>query len=244
MYFMYVDESGDPGLHSPTSFFVLSGLVIHHTDWRSYYYKIKKFRKKLKKEYGINLYSEIHTNEIWRTGLSQNLTIARRIDLFNDLLWFIRHSSELKIITISANKNTYNGKDGILGTAWKFLIQRYENFLNSQNEEGLIFNDEGYERFVSTIVRKMTVYNPIRTHFGTGYNNQPIKQIIEDPITRQSSRSYFIQLADICCYFCRLRNDAGKKQKRFQLHKKFRILKPRYLLEASKKENYGFVYIK
>jgi hypothetical protein len=30
MYFMYVDESGDPGLvGSPTRYFTLSGLVIH-----------------------------------------------------------------------------------------------------------------------------------------------------------------------------------------------------------------------
>lgn len=32
MYFMYVDESGDPGmLVSPTRYFVLSGLVVHES---------------------------------------------------------------------------------------------------------------------------------------------------------------------------------------------------------------------
>ena len=38
MFLMYVDESGDSGLiNSPSTHFVLSGLVIHESDWIAYF---------------------------------------------------------------------------------------------------------------------------------------------------------------------------------------------------------------
>ena len=37
MYLMYVDESGDTGLvNSPTAYFVLSGIIVHESNWRQF----------------------------------------------------------------------------------------------------------------------------------------------------------------------------------------------------------------
>ncbi len=61
MYFMYVDESGDTGLvRSPTTHFVLSGLVIHESDWRAFVAQIAAFRKTLRASYNLPIRSEIH----------------------------------------------------------------------------------------------------------------------------------------------------------------------------------------
>jgi len=49
MYLMYVDESGDTGVvNSPTSYFGLSGLVIHESQWRNFVSQLVGFRKTLK----------------------------------------------------------------------------------------------------------------------------------------------------------------------------------------------------
>jgi hypothetical protein len=44
MYFMYVDESGDPGLvGSPTRYFTLTGMVVHELRWHETLNKLVSF---------------------------------------------------------------------------------------------------------------------------------------------------------------------------------------------------------
>src|SRR5207248_2432840 len=66
MYLMYVDESGDtgmppaPGHPSPTSFFVLSGLVVHESRWRDLINQLLAFRKRMRGIYALPVRAEIH----------------------------------------------------------------------------------------------------------------------------------------------------------------------------------------
>lgn len=49
---MYVDESGDTGLdRSPTSYFALSGLVVHESQWRNFINQLIAFRKTMRSVY-------------------------------------------------------------------------------------------------------------------------------------------------------------------------------------------------
>ena len=105
---------------------------------------------------------------------------------------------------------------------------------------GIVVNDEGYDKMVRQLSRKMRVYNPIPSHYG-GYYQAPVVKIIEDPFSRHSQDSYFVQLADISAYLARLRHNHTLGQAAWGIHKLYKRIKPRYILEASRKDNYGFV---
>ena len=105
---------------------------------------------------------------------------------------------------------------------------------------GIVVNDEGHEKMTRMLSRKMRVYNPIPSHYG-GYYQAPLVKIIEDPFSRHSQDYYFVQLADISAYLARLRHNHTSKQAKWGIHKFYKRIKPRYMLEASRKDNYGFV---
>jgi hypothetical protein len=74
----------------------------------------------------------------------------------------------------------------------------------------MIFADEGRETEITRVYRKMTVFNPIPSQFGTwadgATRNMPLQRIIEDPVFKPSHHSFFVQLAD-CVSFALLKRE-------------------------------------
>jgi hypothetical protein len=64
MYFMYVDESGDPGAYDITKpvgkraskHYIVSGLAIPADEWRSYLTAYYNFRRFVKGAYGLPIH--------------------------------------------------------------------------------------------------------------------------------------------------------------------------------------------
>jgi hypothetical protein len=75
----------------------------------------------------------------------------------------------------------------------------------------IVIADEGREHQITSAFRKMHVFNHVPSQFGKWENGSPTKniparRIIEDPIFKQSNRSYFLQLID-CIAFALLKRD-------------------------------------
>lgn len=69
----------------------------------------------------------------------------------------------------------------------------------------VLVSDEGREIEIGKALRKMHVFNPIPSKYGMWASGQATRsitadRIIEDPVFRKSSRSYFVQLADCVAY--------------------------------------------
>lgn len=89
-------------------------------------------------------------------------------------------------------------------------VERLLNRINRCAEGGashfLLICDEGKEATYTRLARRMRIYNPIPSKFGTWdgaggpTRNNPLGRMIEDPFFKDSSQSYFIQLVDMCCY--------------------------------------------
>jgi hypothetical protein len=85
------------------------------------------------------------------------------------------------------------------------IAEQIETRLNAYRARAFIIADEGHEREITTALRKMHVFNPIPSRFGTWASgtrtqNIPTVRIIEDPVFKRSDRSYFLQLADFVAF--------------------------------------------
>ena len=246
MYIAYVDESGDPGRNTRlTTYFTLSGIILVDSNWKIFLEKVKAFRQGLKRDFGLPLRADLRASDLWyNSGDFRKLSLnyADRTRIFRRTAEFLRYSQEVTILTVSIDKGSPQlpSTAKISEIAWTMFFQRYENWLMGKQELGIIVNDEGYDKMVRLLSRKMRVYNPIPSHYG-GYYQAPVVKIIEDPFSRHSQYSYFVQLADMSAYLARLRHDHTPSQTKWGIHKLYKRIKPRYMLEASKKDNYGFV---
>jgi len=93
------------------------------------------------------------------------------------------------------------------------------------------------------LARRMRVFNPIPSQFG-GTLQRPLKWIVEDPLFKESTSSYFLQLVDHCA-FALLKNDSQLKSKavaKYGLNRAFaEILPPILNRKASAHDPFGVV---
>ena len=68
MYFLYVDESGDPGRYtgSNTPHFILSELIVPAQDWKAGLARMLAFREAVKETTGLAKKIEFHSSELVR----------------------------------------------------------------------------------------------------------------------------------------------------------------------------------
>ena len=95
MYFLYVDESGDPGAYDPnqaggaTRHYILSGLIVPVVQWRNYLSSLVEIRRYIKQQYGIGMRVELKGATIIHPRgdpLYAGLTRHRRAALYRDAL--------------------------------------------------------------------------------------------------------------------------------------------------------------
>jgi hypothetical protein len=208
---MYVDESGDAGLvGSPTSYFALSGLVVHESRWRDFINQIIAFRRTMKAVYGLPLRTEIHASEYLRRPPVLNMQKHVRLAILRNFLDEIAKMDFVSITNVIVDKAGKTPAYDVFENAWRALFQRFENTLrygnfpgNHRNDFGLVLTDATDGGKLQRLVRRMAVYNPIphQAWAGPGARNIPILRVIEDPHPKNSKDSYPIQACDTCAYF-------------------------------------------
>lgn len=195
MWFAYIDESKDNN-----SFFIYTALVIDGEKWTAAFQKTKAFRNRLKSDYGIGLNVELHA---WKFAAGKQAISDRpilkpeRAEIFREVMKFIADSGAFVVVSSCNVVEQY---------AFERLLNRINRTAEVRNSNVLLFFDQGAEGEITKRVRRMRVYNPVNSKFGVwSDNNQksksiPLSRCIEDPVFKDSSASYFIQLADFCAY--------------------------------------------
>ncbi len=211
MYFIYVDESGDVGTgNSPSQYFCLSGFVVHEIRWHETLEAIIGFRKYLRKKYGLKLREEIHAAEyIHKPRELSRIAKSMRLRILRDTIDFQATLADVNIINVVIDKSTKPAETDIFDMAWQTLIQRFHNTLAHKNfpgpqntdDRGMLIVDQTDEKKLRNLSRRMRRYNPVPNSYGGGATAHPTITIVEDPVHRNSSHSYFIQLSDVNAYF-------------------------------------------
>jgi len=205
-YIAYFDETGDDGANTASSKeFVLTSVYMNADSWQNNFDKLRNCRKLLKEKFGFPISVEIHTKHLVRNkGLyrSYNWTNDQRRQI---LIEFVKCIStlDIKIINVIIDKRRIkDDKYPVLSNALTYNIQRIEN--DSHNSwHYLVITDEGRLAPMRRTARAIRAYNPIQSHYG-GYVNEPIKGMIEDIMSKNSSESYFIQVCDFVSFFADL----------------------------------------
>ncbi len=225
---MYVDESGDPGLWDSSTprhlrssrHYILTGVIVPVLEWRAYLDAMVDVRRDIRQRYGLFMRAELHGSELINPrGNAAFKRIAGgrkgRVSLYRDALQGMTVGMpEVKIVNVHLNKRSPRYRSSVeIGPngerpdperrAWEWLLQRFSNHLqwDCSGDLGMVLPDETNEAKVRRIMRRMRVHNYItsRLFSGTSYSN-PIENIVEDPVIRNSQNSYFVQFADLVAH--------------------------------------------
>ena len=91
----------------------------------------------------------------------------------------------------------------------------YKSIENDSNGEWnyIIITDEGRIVPMRKTARAIRAFNPIQSKYAYSFVNQPIGNMIEDIMEKDSSESYFIQICDFISFFVHLYFDVTYRNK-------------------------------
>jgi hypothetical protein len=209
MFLAYFDESGDDGYPIYSSeLFVLTSLYIHHSQWKENYDRIHQFRRQLKTDFNIPVKQEFHTKEFITDKdpyHGKYSSEQRRSVLFR--FFQMLPSLDIKIIGVAIDKKKINRPQyDVMKNALTYNVQRIENDLNYLGADAkfIIITDEGRISKMRQTTRAIQQINYIPSMYSYSSYRKEIKNLIEDPLPKPSSESYFIQLADMLAFVINL----------------------------------------
>lgn len=206
-YIAYFDETGDDGATTSSSeFFVLTSLYMNAEKWQNNYEHIRACRKSLRDQYGFHISEEFHTKHLlsdkdpYRTyGWSPE----QRKEITKEMIIGVS-GLDAKVINVIIDKTRFKDQNyPVLENALKYNIQRIENDSGGQWNY-LIITDQGRVAPMRSTARAIRAYNPIQSKYSLDYKNQPISNLIEDILEKDSEESYFIQTCDLISYIVHL----------------------------------------
>lgn len=205
---VYYDETGDDGLINTSSDdFVLTGIYTNTNSWKSNYTTFKNFRSLMKEKYGFHVNEEMHTKHFLTDKepyRKYGWTVEQKREILIAFVKCIAEQLDLQIVNVIIDKkNVTDSTYPILENALTYSIQRIENDSGGKWNY-IIITDKGRISPMRKTARAIRAYNPIQSHYSSGYINEPITGLIEDILEKDSAESYFIQICDFVSYFVHL----------------------------------------
>lgn len=237
MHLIYVDDSRDEELC------VFSALALPVDQWHEAFGLVRQFRRDLKRDHGIYVYKELHAWKFvsGRGQISDRIvTKSQRCAIFNQAL-----EVGAGLPGASLFNAVFPRKED--EKAFEWMLNRINRTFQAWGSHGVLICDEGKEIAYTRLVRRMYVFNPIPSQFGTWpdtgefWKNIPLDRIVEDPFFKESSQSYFIQLVDFAAYALLRRERPIPSKTKYGLDQSFSILSPILVREARPRDPDGII---
>ena len=218
MYFMYVDESGDPGFEGhPSPHFVLSAFLVPIANWRHVHHNLLEIRRLIKSRFGFPIRAELKGAGLVNPGRvrpdvrrfyhqigKRNKRIALYRLYFDELT---ARLAEMEVYTFSiyvnkkAVQEQYHQQQDVFRLAWERLLDRFNTFLRRADPPtyGLVISDMTDNRKARSILRRMRYYHPVDNPTYGRYQAL-VHQVVEDPFFVDSAHSFFLQTADLVAH--------------------------------------------
>ncbi len=215
MYFLYVDESGDPGFGSQTNYYVLLGVAVAEERVNSLARQLDSIVAKHLQDPGI----ELHFRRLvkGRPPFDQ-LSGQERWRLVDEVFEAIG-SSDVTLIASVINKRghqnryTFPERPDIL--ALEFLVERFDIFLGKRSARGCVVYDS----------RGKAADEDLRSFFAdwrhSGTSVRKLGNIIETIFFAPSHATRLLQVADFCAHATFLHYERGNSQRFRQIESRF-----------------------
>lgn len=224
-FLIYMDDSGD------TKWQVYGTIIIPMSRWHEGLETLKGKRREFRDEFSLFIRKELHASDFvagrGRAG-STTISMYDRSRIFRRLIESIHELPEARVCTsILPAKNKQ--------WALERLLNRCEKALRARQAHGVLISDAGNEGDIRALMRRMRRSNQIPSRSGawgstkSATKNIPITQLIEDPVFRDSSESYFIQLADFLAFSLFRREHPTPKLCRYEYQTFFDLVAPLHL---------------
>lgn len=203
MYLAYIDESGSPGdvAKGGSKFYVLGCVLVHASHWAEAFDNLRGYRQYLETEFGLPVHAEIKANHVLQNGGpfgALSLSETARSSLYRGMLRLCvrRH---IKAFAIVLRKELLTEKN-VLDLAWMLLLQTLQRLAANGAEQVVIFHDEGEDRRIRTLAQTSQLVGHSEQAFKHAEVNGPFRGLVDDPVSRRSHESLFLQLSDLVAY--------------------------------------------
>jgi hypothetical protein len=187
--------------------------------WGNHNSNAAAWRRDLSKKHTVRFREELHGYKILKhQGLYhkhwRNLSPTEATTLYQDALatltWLPNGAIMSAYATDTSSLMGHTGIDACMLS----LFQRIRNDCQHRNVNGLIFFDEGHPSYLR-LYRMAQKYLPTGSMWG-GWGskktrNLPLSMFPKDANIKNSSQSYFMQIADLVSYAARLKLESERK---------------------------------
>ena len=203
MYLAYIDESGSTGAVATggSKSYTLGCVLVKAAQWPDSFDGLIGYRRFLRKQFGLLARSEVKANHLLHNGADfRALALSERARhaIYRGMLRLCP-KLELKVFAIVIRKElVYSGDP--YDYAWTFLLQRLERITTKQQAQVLIIHDEGDDVRLRALARRNRRAGIAGSAFGPGFLRVPFRGLLDDPVSRRSHESLFLQLADLVAF--------------------------------------------
>ena len=188
MRLIYIDESKD----IQNDICAYSALCINSEEWHPVFDELVEFRRSLKSHYSIPVTFEMHASD-FTAGRGKYLfnSINRddRITIYKSFISVAAKWTDIRVL--NAIGRLRSGQFRI----FEWLIKHLDTMLRIEGGYGLLICDEGDNSVLTKVTRKMRKGMVVPSKSSNGIISQS-RNIVEDPVFKDSCESYFIQLVD------------------------------------------------
>lgn len=205
MLLAYVDESGNTGdvLRGGTLMFCLGCVLVDADEWPNAFDEFIDFRRRLNSSHRVPMRAEVKASYLLRNSgdlRPVNLGVGARHVIYRAHLRMLQHLP-VRAFAIAVDKRGRSlSPAACFGLAWEGLLQRLEGTSRRERATFVVIHDEGENDAVRRWVRRSRRFLTAGSAFGTGGQQLAARLLIDDPVPRRSSHSYFIQAADLVAY--------------------------------------------
>ena len=139
------------------------------------------------------------------TGSCRNMSEKARMRLFKQSLRLQQKIGTLSTFSVIADKDAIEAGGSRLPDVrlrvWERTIERVERYTAGAGTEAMLFPDDGHHDFIKAILRRKRRFSRPASHYQPGRHlSRPAELILEDPVSRRSHESYYVQMADLNAY--------------------------------------------
>ena len=205
MLLAYIDESGNTGDPDSggTLTFTLGCVLIDADLWPTAFDEMISFRRRLRTTFGLPMRGEVKANYLLRnSGDLRPLALgpgARRV-IYRAHLRMLQSLPARAFAVVVDKRQEHRSPAGYFDLAWEGLLQRLERTSTKERVTFAVFHDEGEDEAIRKWVRRARRHLTAGRAYGQGGFANPAALLVDDPVPRRSTHSYFIQMADLVAY--------------------------------------------